>query len=38
MEYIIICASILGLLLASAFTWYLKEVEELEELEKFKKS
>jgi hypothetical protein len=30
MLYIIICASILGLLLASAFTWYLKEKEELE--------
>jgi hypothetical protein len=34
MAYIIICASILGLLLASAFTWYLKEVEELEKLKK----
>lgn len=35
MEYIIISASILGLLLAGVFTWYLKEKEELE---KFKKS
>jgi hypothetical protein len=32
MEYIIVSASILGLLLAGVFTWCLKEVEELEKL------